>query len=303
MVDSRCFIMACRSFNPNMAFNKGVTSSIHLALSIMLNKIADAMISSDCFFVFLIINIVLNTMTIRFCSVVTLYLLSLTTSQAPIQSNLLGNPIIVESEPRTPSTPTHAATNNSPCCQCIDSHPEQGCPLDKACEEFVCGAVGLDKCCTRKWDAQCVNAAMTKCETINPCCGCQTPHYGAGCYYDKECEHTICRADPFCCSHEWDDTCTKQAHAVCTNEDIPPCCGCTILNEYGGCLVDGHCEESICAVDPFCCEKRWDEQCVGKAKRVCDGEPFPQAPENEAEFIQNAFALMDAPSNHNNHMH
>ncbi|MEE2682121.1 MAG: hypothetical protein VX641_07085 [Planctomycetota bacterium] len=56
---------------------------------------------------------------------------------------------------------------------------------------------------------------------------------------------------------------------------IPPGCGaentssCTVVHALPFCDVP-ECCESVCAVDPHCCEITWDEPCVGTAQLVCN---------------------------------
>merc|ERR1712130_829874 len=55
------------------------------------------------------------------------------------------------------------------------------------------------------------------------------------------------------------------------------CCGClTNRKEYGGCTWDMACSQTICASDPFCCGRRWDDMCVIKANAICSDQPIPK---------------------------
>lgn len=97
---------------------------------------------------------------------------------------------------------------------------------------------------------------------------------------DAECCAAVCELDSSCCSLQWDDICAATA------TDLPACqppieCGSP---GTGSCFEvhgtpfcdDGPCCETVCQVDPFCCETEWDGLCVGEADDLCGCTPGSQ---------------------------
>lgn len=166
------------------------------------------------------------------------------------------------------------------CCGCIERSRDGGCPDDPVCEEAICGEVN-PRCC-RRWQNDCVSAALVICQNLDTCCGCLNIGNNGRCINDQECTNIICDVDPYCCNNQWDDICVVQANAVCQDEDIPYCCSCTSQTNFNGCLTDEICQNAICDVDPFCCgadengQGTWDQLCVNRAIQVCQGViPLP----------------------------
>lgn len=145
---------------------------------------------------------------------------------------------------------------------------------DAACCESVCAVD--DYCCTTSWDATCVLYANATCELPNCLCGdagaglCKTVHNTPGCD-DFECCTNVCYSDAFCCAVAWDYACTKLTDQICETIDT---CGnvgkgsCFIKHETPGC-DDGACCKKVCAIDPACCDMKWDLPCVNYANIVC----------------------------------
>ena len=57
------------------------------------------------------------------------------------------------------------------------------------------------------------------------------------------------------------------------------CCDC-IWRRRGetGCSDDALCTANICAVDPWCCDERWDLYCADQAFIACESTLFPTTP-------------------------
>ena len=66
--------------------------------------------------------------------------------------------------------------------------------------------------------------------------------------------------------------CADQALALC-NCPVSPCGPgsgtCCVANGTPGCQ-DVTCCESVCAIDPFCCDVEWDGLCADQAQGLCD---------------------------------
>ncbi len=54
------------------------------------------------------------------------------------------------------------------------------------------------------------------------------------------------------------------------NTCTPTAGDCTAANGSAGCS-DVSCCESVCAIDPFCCDTNWDNVCVDEAAGICSG--------------------------------
>jgi CxxC motif-containing protein (DUF1111 family) len=115
----------------------------------------------------------------------------------------------------------------------------------------------------------------------NPWPDCGDPDAGGCCFAksspyceDATCCETICAADPYCCSVEWDLACAEAALLACTVCDFAADCGSP---NAGPCCVatgtpfceDATCCAAICAIDPYCCDTAWDSLCAEAAIEIC----------------------------------
>lgn len=155
---------------------------------------------------------------------------------------------------------------------CLVAHEEGGCS-DAACCQTVCG---LDPFCCNSWDATCASLANATCVGLcgaNASGSCFTPHANAACD-DADCCNTVCLVDPFCCSGSWDVNCVLIAGFSCSTgggECGDPQSGdCFEANGTPAC-DDETCCESVCDVDPRCCDVVWDAICVAVAEAACGG--------------------------------
>jgi len=87
---------------------------------------------------------------------------------------------------------------------------------------------------------------------------------------DVACCKAVCDFDPFCCFTNWDQQCIAAAALLCSPPD--PC-----ASADHGCFTPGgpgcteiKCCQLVCAVDPFCCEASWDQNCVKQAGVGCE---------------------------------
>jgi hypothetical protein len=148
---------------------------------------------------------------------------------------------------------------------CFVQHPTPGCN-DAVCCDAVCDDDPF--CCNNQWDNFCVTGANQRCCGGNLTPSCFVVHNTPACSNAGCCE-TVCAADPFCCSVQWDQLCVNQATATCT-------CG---GSSAGSCFF-GHnnpacnnaaCCEVVCSLDNFCCDVLWDGACAFNANMNCCG--------------------------------
>ena len=154
---------------------------------------------------------------------------------------------------------------------CFVKHAGPGCS-DAACCATVC--TSDPTCCDVEWDVDCATRATTLCNG----CGkveagsCFFPHGTPSCL-DKACCDSVCLVDPTCCSVEWDIFCVLNAGTLCLDNAIG--CGdprsrpCSVPSFVPGC-EDDTCCATICALDPTCCSRAWDETCAVGASITCD---------------------------------
>jgi len=99
---------------------------------------------------------------------------------------------------------------------------------------------------------------------------------------DDDCCGTVCDTIPFCCDEdfgEWDALCVAVAHITCDpTGGADPCesflsGGCTDPTPgLPGCS-NTTCCNTVCDIDPFCCNVEWDEDCVLLAVNNCQSDP------------------------------
>ena len=146
---------------------------------------------------------------------------------------------------------------------CCVANGTPGCE-DATCEQAVC--LSDPSCCDTAWDSVCAAAAIDICEVCDLGNDCCYANGTTGCE-DTTCEAVVCAQDAFCCDTEWDGECAAMAGELClvcggSGED------CCIPNGTPGCS-EVTCQTAVCAVDAFCCETEWDEQCAGLAETTC----------------------------------
>lgn len=121
---------------------------------------------------------------------------------------------------------------------------------------------------------------------------CCTANGTPGCT-DTTCEASVCLQDPFCCDVSWDSICAAEAATTCSicgggstlplgtttvvceevlngrgDGGLPAVSSCCEPTGAQGC-DDATCQNSVCAVDPFCCDTSWDSICVTEAQTLC----------------------------------
>jgi hypothetical protein len=96
----------------------------------------------------------------------------------------------------------------------------------------------------------------------------------AGC---DDCVAQVCAADPYCCDTSWDSICVGRVLDDCglaTCPDNGASCAHEVC-ETGAPLVAGcddggmACVASVCDLDPYCCQKEWDDDCTVTLEAAC----------------------------------
>ena len=95
------------------------------------------------------------------------------------------------------------------------------------------------------------------------------------------CAAKVCASDSFCCSNSWDSICVGEVQSVCNQSCTGGgggggggggnTCAHSICNS--GVKLTGSCDScaaQICAADSFCCNNKWDSQCVGEVSSICN---------------------------------
>ncbi|HEX7837952.1 MAG TPA: hypothetical protein VF469_10845, partial [Kofleriaceae bacterium] len=130
-----------------------------------------------------------------------------------------------------------------------------------------CGSCGAGQTCTGGACTGGGNCSHPICSTGGALTGsCDT------------CAAKVCAADSFCCSNSWDSICVGEVQSVCGQS----CTGgggggggstCSHSICSSGVKLTGTCDTcagKICAVDSFCCNNKWDSQCVSEVSSVCN---------------------------------
>lgn len=104
---------------------------------------------------------------------------------------------------------------------------------------------------------------------------CDQAQPTAGFPSDLACQTAVCNQDPFCCNSSWDGLCASTAEGQPACADCLSTAGggggtgdCCSSNGSPGCN-DSFCENTVCALDPFCCNTTWDAACANAALANC----------------------------------
>jgi hypothetical protein len=169
---------------------------------------------------------------------------------------------------------------------CNEARSEAGCD-DQACEDTVCGIDPF--CCDVAWDGICVAEAADFCDLLD--------NFDA-----TNADVTSLGFGPFAAypAHDLTDQLVYQDHLQDVNSDslpdlvshyrcgdtgiaagdteacltgytvaVPPDSDCLISKGTPGCDVQA-CEDTVCGIDPFCCDVVWDGICAGEAEDFCE---------------------------------
>ena len=109
------------------------------------------------------------------------------------------------------------------------------------------------------------------CGTGGPC---DTANGAPGCD-DVDCCEAVCAIETACCDIGWDDLCVDIASTSCGGGNGgcgDPASGDCLTDTGTPFCSDQECCETVCAIDPFCCETSWDGICAGEAEDLCGGD-------------------------------
>jgi hypothetical protein len=157
---------------------------------------------------------------------------------------------------------------------CYSTHAAPGCGVISCCEA-VCAQDSY--CCLTQWDALCVEAAIELCTTCGESAAgsCFEAHSSPSCA-NGDCCAIVCAIDPFCCNSQWDSICVNGANVNCPTCGDPETGSCYVGKEDPYCN-NGACCQTVCALDPFCCNQQWDSICAATAIQACPGCGNPTA--------------------------
>jgi len=92
---------------------------------------------------------------------------------------------------------------------------------------------------------------------------------------DAKTSACTCAIDNYCCETAWDMLCAAIATAYCgaACPDLPVCGSpttgaCNEVHTTPAC-ADAECCNTVCDLDPYCCETEWDAMCVKVAAGLC----------------------------------
>jgi hypothetical protein len=158
---------------------------------------------------------------------------------------------------------------------CFTVHTAAGC-TDTFCCQTVC--LHDPYCCYVTWDQSCVDVANDFCSTVAGCINdnslpvngsCFIVHSTPGC--DKPgCCSAVCSEAAYahCCNFFWDELCAIRASEICDDCGDPLAGSCFQAHASPNC-ADATCCNSVCNIDPFCCDGTWDGVCVATAALQC----------------------------------
>ncbi len=208
----------------------------------------------------------------------------------------------------------------------------QVCELDPACcsgdWDDACVNLAATRCvlvpspATGRDDVFVTGSTQVRDETLF---GCGSKTAGPCCYEnfnpycnDPACCQLVCSYDNYCCDVRWDEHCAQLATDGCLPLEERCTCGpklvqfgppgrsCfeprSLLAQWPTGCADGECCNSVCYIDPFCCEVRWDDICAEGAIQVCVeicydqfGAPVPCYPACGDELAGSCFVPHETP--------
>jgi hypothetical protein len=103
---------------------------------------------------------------------------------------------------------------------------------------------------------------------------CAHPVCSTGSELDGTCDSCagqICAQDDYCCNTAWDSICVNEVGSICGQS-----CGGGSSCAHSICATGvklssscDSCAADICSYDSYCCQHRWDAQCVSEVSSIC----------------------------------
>ena len=115
---------------------------------------------------------------------------------------------------------------------------------------------------------------------------------------DGACCTAVCAIDAFCCNVQWDGSCASIAAAIWRPRPRPACPltfdqSCFAGSDVSGC-DSAACCETVCDVDPFCCDVQWDLPCAQLAAALCEAPPCTASGEQPCVLPSSSPGCADA---------
>lgn len=133
-----------------------------------------------------------------------------------------------------------------------------------------CGTCGTGETCSA---GVCMGGGGGGSTCAHPICSTGTELDGSC----DSCAAQVCAADGYCCSTAWDSICVGEVSSVCGET-----CGgggggggggsCAHAICSTGVKLSGTCDAcagDICSYDSYCCNTKWDAQCVSEVSSIC----------------------------------
>ncbi len=169
---------------------------------------------------------------------------------------------------------------------------------DEECCLLVCAADAF--CCETAWDGLCASAALTLCgeppandncedriaifdgDTEFSTIGATTDGpdlpleceegaglaFGQDIWFNYVATQTGSISFSTCGQAGYDTRLALYEGCECGEDTVPPASDCCVANGTVGC-DDQACQDTVCALDAFCCETEWDQLCADAAAANC----------------------------------
>ena len=141
---------------------------------------------------------------------------------------------------------------------------DEECNEDEDCETCAQDCAGCcgNSVCEADVDENCVSCDVDCGVCHGNCCASND---SPGCDA-LSCQGLVCAQDDFCCTNKWDILCAMQAEDLCVGcMDVGDCCG----SGHGAGCENQQVEDCVCALDAYCCDNKWDSQCVSESEEDC----------------------------------
>jgi hypothetical protein len=103
---------------------------------------------------------------------------------------------------------------------------------------------------------------------------CAHPICSTGAELDGSCDSCaaqVCAQDDYCCTTQWDSVCVGEVGSICGEScGSSPSCAHSVCSS--GVKLSNTCDtcaDDICSYDSYCCDTKWDSQCVSEVSSIC----------------------------------